>query len=144
MELLKEVANISGKPGLYRIVKPTRTGVIVETLDEKRQKTVVGANARVSVLKDISIYTQDHQEANLPLGDILMRIKEKYDNNVELTPKTATDRELYDFLATVAPEFDRERVYASDIKKMVSWYLILQKFLPEVFTVTPIEESSEA
>jgi hypothetical protein len=145
MELLKEVAHISGKPGLYRILKPTRTGVIVETLDDKKARTVVGANARVSVLKDISVYTNDY-EVSLPLGDIFTAIRAKHGERVALDPKTLGDDELRDFLGEVAPDFDRERVYPSDIRKMISWYNLLAANLPEAFETTeetPAESSDE-
>ncbi len=133
MELLKEIANISGKSGLYRILKPTRTGVIVESLDAKKERSVVGANARVSVLKDISVYMDDHQDSSVPLGDILMALKEKYASNIEINTKTASDSELYDILNEVAPNFDRTRVYPSDVKKIINWYNLLVQYLPSVF-----------
>ncbi len=133
MELLKEIANISGKSGLYRILKPTRTGVIVESLDAKKERSVVGANARVSVLKDISVYMDDHQDSSVPLGDILMALKEKFASNIEINTKTASDSELYDILNEVAPNFDRTRVYPSDVKKIINWYNLLVQYLPSVF-----------
>ena len=146
MELLKEVANISGQSGLYRILKPTRTGVIVESLDGKKVRSVVGANARVSVLKDISVYMANHQDNAIPLGDIFMAIKEKHGDKVEMAVKTATDTELFDFFDSVAPDFDREKVYASDVKKMVNWFNILSANMPEVFVKTEeveVEQSEE-
>jgi Domain of unknown function (DUF5606) len=150
MELLKEVANISGQSGLYRILKPTRTGVIVESLDGKKARSVVGANARVSVLKDISVYMANHQDNSIPLGDIFLAIREKHGEKVEMNVKSSTDAELFDFLDTVAPDFDREKVFASDVKKMINWYNILSANMPEVFEVTtevpvdtPILETSE-
>jgi hypothetical protein len=149
MELLKEIAHISGKPGLYRILKPTRTGVIVETLDDKKSRTVVGASARVSVLKDISVYTNDY-DVSLPLADIFTAIRAKHGERVELDPKTMQDDELRDFLGEVVPEFDRERVYPSDIKKMIAWYNLISAHLPEAFegsaegeTTAPAESTDE-
>jgi hypothetical protein len=136
MELLKEVANISGQSGLYRILKPTRTGVIVESLDGKKARSVVGANARVSVLKDISVYMANHQDNAIPLGDIFLAIREKHGEKVEISVKNSTDAELFDFLDTVAPDFDREKVFASDVKKMINWYNILSANMPEVFEIT--------
>jgi Domain of unknown function (DUF5606) len=140
MELLKEVANISGQSGLYKILKPTRTGVIVESLDGKKARSVVGANARVSVLKDISVYMANHQDNSIPLGDIFLAIREKHGEKVEMNTKTSSDSELFDFLDTVAPDFDREKVYASDVKKMINWYNILSANMPEVFEIT-VEET---
>jgi hypothetical protein len=140
MELLKEVANISGQSGLYRILKPTRTGVIVESLDGKKARSVVGANARVSVLKDISVYMANHQDNSIPLGDIFLAIREKHGEKVDMNTKAATDAELFDFLDTVAPDFDREKVYASDVRKMINWYNILSTNMPEVFE-SAVEET---
>jgi len=146
MELLKEVANISGQSGLYRILKPTRTGVIVESLDGKKARSVVGANARVSVLKDISVYMANHQDA-IPLGDIFMAIKDKHEDKVEMDVKNATDADLFDFLDSVAPDFDRKKVYPSDVKKMINWFNILSANMPEVFEKTTgaaVEKTGEA
>ena len=145
MELLREVANIAGKGGLYRILKPTRTGVIVESLDGKKERSGVGANARVSVLKDISVYMADHQDNATPLGDIFLAIRNTHGEQVALNTKNATDAELFDFLASVAPDFDRERVYASDVKKIINWYNIVSVALPEAFVsdVTSEIETAE-
>lgn len=143
MELLKEIAHISGKPGLYRILKPTRTGVIVETIDEKKGRTVVGANARVSVLKEISVYSEG-EEGSKPLPDIFAAIREKHGEKVELDTKTASDTDLRGFLGGVFAEFDQEKVYPSDIKKMIVWYNLLSQYLPEVFNAdeTATEEAA--
>ena len=143
MELLRDIAHISGKSGLYRILKPGRGGVIVETLDEKKQKEMVSSNARVSVLKDISIYTEDPNKST-PLGDIFLKTRELHGEKVEFDFKTAPNSQIFDFFATVTPDFDRERVYASDIKKIVSWFNILSVAMPELFVLTamdaPVEE----
>jgi hypothetical protein len=143
MELLRDIAHISGKSGLYRILKPGRGGVIVETLDEKKQKEMVSSNARVSVLKDISIYTEDPNKST-PLGDIFLKTRELHGEKVEFDFKTASNSQFFDFFATVTPDFDRERVYASDIKKIVSWFNILSVAMPELFVLTamdaPVEE----
>jgi hypothetical protein len=142
MELLKEVANISGQSGLYRILKPTRTGVIVESLDGKKARSVVGANARVSVLKDISVYMANHQDNAIPLGDIFLAIREKHGEKADINIKNSTDADLFDFLDSVAPDFDREKVFPSDVKKMINWYNILSTNMPEVFA-TPAEVEAE-
>jgi len=143
MELLKEVANISGQSGLYRILKPTRSGVIVESLDSKKARSVVGANARVSVLKDISVYMANHQDNAIPLGDIFLAIKEKYGERVEMDVKNSTDASLFDFLDSVAPDFDREKVYASDVKKMINWFNILSENMPEAFEKTDLQAAEK-
>ena len=133
MELLNEIAHISGKSGLYRVLKPTRTGVIVETIDAAKQKSVVGGQTRISVLKDISLYLDDHQDSTLPLADLFLQIHAKFNGVLPLEPKKATDAELYAILGDVVPNYDSDRVFASDIKKILSWYLILFTNLPELF-----------
>ncbi|MGG7666343.1 DUF5606 family protein [Dyadobacter sp. BHUBP1] len=135
MDLLKEVANVSGKPGLFRILKPSRAGVIVESLDGKREKTLIGPTARVSVLKDVSIFT-DGAEESVALSDVFLKIREIHGEEVTLSAKTSSDKELIEFLAEVLPEFDRSKVYVSDIKKVISWYNLLSKYIPEAFVAT--------
>jgi hypothetical protein len=133
MDLLNEVAHISGKSGLYKVLKPTRTGVIVETLDAAKQKSVVGGQTRISVLKDISLYLDDHQDSTLPLADLFLQIHAKFNGILPIEPKKASDAELFSTLAEVVSNYDSDRVFASDIKKILSWYLILAANAPELF-----------
>ena len=135
---LKEIAAVSGKPGLFKILKPTRTGVVLESLDEAKNKLIINSNTKVSILKDISIYTLT-KEGNIPLADILMKVKELYNNSLPVTVKSS-DKELKDFFVKVLPEYDTEKVYVSDIKKLVSWYNILTTYQPDLFKA----ETSEA
>ena len=139
MELLRDIAHIAGKSGLYRILKPGRGGVIVETLDEKKQKEMVSSNARVSVLKDISIYTEDPNKST-PLGDIFLKTREINGEKVEFDFKTASNNQIFDLFATIMPEFDRQKVYPSDIKKIVGWYNILSSAMPQLF-LPKVEET---
>jgi hypothetical protein len=132
MEILQEVATISGKPGLFRIVKPGRAGVIVETLDAEKKREMVSANARVSVLKEISVYTTDFNVSK-PLGEVFMAVKELHPTTVDLDLKKATTNELFAFFEKIMPDFDKERVYPTDIKKIISWYNALSVNLPEAF-----------
>lgn len=132
MELLQEVANISGKPGLYRIVKPGRVGVIVESLDAAAKREMVNANAKVSVLKEISVYTENANES-VPLSEIFLTIRKTHGEKVDLDAKNATNKQLFDFFETVLPDYDRERVYATDVKKIINWYHIISEYLPEAF-----------
>lgn len=138
MELLQEVANISGKPGLYRIVKPGRVGVIVESLDAAKKREMVNANAKVSVLKEISVYTETSNES-VPLGEIFQSIRKEHGEKVDFDVKNATNKQFFEFFETVLPEYDRERVYATDVKKIINWYNILSEYLPEAF-----EEKNES
>jgi hypothetical protein len=127
----KDIASVAGKPGLYKIVSPTRSGVVLEALDEKKTKLVAGMSMRVSVLKDISIYTLTEEGAE-PLESVMKKIEAKYQGDTGVDA-SATDAELRAFLKSVLPEFDQDRVYVSDIKKLNAWYLIIYKNCPEVF-----------
>jgi hypothetical protein len=142
MELLKEIANVSGKGGLFRILKPSRAGVIVESLDEKHEKSLIGPTARVSVLKDVSIFTEGEQES-IPLADVFLKIREVHGEEITLQVKSASDKDLIEFLDEILPEFDRSRVYVSDIKKVITWYNLLSKYIPQLFAAAP-EETPEA
>jgi len=120
---------------LYRIVSPTRSGVVLEALDEKKTKLVAGMSMRVSVLNDISIYTLTEEGAE-PLESVMKKIEANYQGDTGVDA-SATDAELRAFLKSVLPEFDLDRVYVSDIKKLNAWYLIIHKNCPEV-----LQESS--
>lgn len=135
MEALKQIANVAGYSGLYRILKPGRAGVIVESLDDKKAKTMMGPTARVSVLNDISIYVDDDsEEKSVSLGDVLLAVREKYNDKLP-TDSKGSNEALGDFMASVVPTYDRDRVRPADIKKLISWYTILSQFAPEVFEV---------
>lgn len=127
----KDIASVAGKPGLYKIIKPTRSGVILEALDEKKSKLVAGMSMRVSVLSDISIYTLT-EEGAAPLESVMKKIDATYQGDTGIDV-TASDAELRAFLKSVLPEFDQDRVYVSDIKKLNTWYLLIHKYCPEVF-----------
>ncbi|CCH51646.1 hypothetical protein BN8_00587 [Fibrisoma limi BUZ 3] len=142
MEALKQIANIAGQSGLFRILKPSRTGVIVESLDDKKAKTMMGPTARVSVLNDISIYV-DTPDQSIPLANVLTAINEKYGENLTVNAKGSND-ELADFMESVVPEYDRERVRASDIRKLITWYGILRQYAPEVFETQEAAPAPEA
>jgi len=136
---LKDIAVISGKPGLYRIMKPTRTGVIVEAVGGGKAKIMAQASHRISILKEISIYTTTG-EGSVQLEDVFYAMWEKWQTSLEVTKD---DERLREILAEVLPDFDRERVYVSDIKKLVAWYALLSEYLPEVLQ-RPEEEEEEA
>lgn len=134
----KDIASVAGKPGLYKIIKPTRSGVILEALDEKKSKLVAGMSMRVSVLSDISIYTLTEEGAE-PLESVMKKIEATYKGDTGVDA-TASDAELRAFLKSVLPEFDQDRVYVSDIKKLNAWYLLIHKNCPEVFQEGPATE----
>lgn len=119
---LQKVLSISGYPGLYKYISQARNGIIVESLTDKRRMSVGGAE-RVSSLGDIAIFTNTEDVA---LKDILLKIKEKHNSEQAISHKISTD-ELKKYFEEILPDYDRERVYPSHIKKMIEWYNILQK-----------------
>jgi hypothetical protein len=119
---LDEILAISGKPGLYKIVTRTRTGAIVESLLDKKRITV-GPHSNISVLSEIAIYTL-HKE--VPLPEVLEKIKKKENGNATSISHKASKDELEEFFFGVLPDYDEDRVYPSDIKKVIQWYNLLQ------------------
>lgn len=141
---LKEIAAVSGKPGLFKIVKPTRTGLILESMDGLNTKIVTGPSNRVSLLHEISIYTEDY-EKTIPLAEIFVKIKKEFGDDPGVDGKSDPD-ELKAFMEHVVPDYDRDKVYVSDMKKLVIWYGILAKNAPELLVESeevPKEKQSE-
>ena len=138
----KDIAAVAGKGGLFKILKPTKTGVILESLDEKKSKVVASIHNKVSVLDEISIYTTD-QEGTAPLPDVFRKINEEFGDDTGVDKNSDGD-ELKSFLSHILPEYDEDRVYVSDIKKLVTWYNILEKQAPELLTKAESEESDSA
>jgi hypothetical protein len=136
---LKDIASVSGRPGLFQILKPTRTGVVLESLDDIKSKVIVSSNTKISILKDISMYTIN--DGSMPLADILIRVNEIFGNSLPVSPKS-DEKELRDFFIKVVPEYDAERVYGSDIRKLVTWYNVIVKYAPEVLS-SKVETKAE-
>lgn len=136
---LKDIASISGRGGLFRILKPGKAGVILESLDEAKTKLVAGGKERMSVLNEISIYTTT-KEGTVSLLEVIKKIKKEFGSEMGVTPES-DNAKLKAFLKSVLPEFDENRVYVSDIKKLVKWYTILLKEAPEAFE--PVESDQK-
>lgn len=133
---IADIATVSGKGGLFKVVAPTKSGVILESLDESKTKMVATTNHRLSLLNEISIYTVN-KEGNVPLEDVLRKIQNEFGDDPGVDGNSDAS-ELRAFMKAVLPEFDENRVYTSDIKKLVRWYAIIRKYAPEV-----LEEKSE-
>lgn len=104
---------------------------------------MINTSYRVSILQEVAIYTTTVDES-VPLADVLYNTHEKYEGTVEVNTKD--DEALREFMESVLPEYDLERVYPSDIKKFVSWYKLLVKHAPELLVrpeETPEEEEAE-
>jgi Domain of unknown function (DUF5606) len=119
---IKLIMSIAGHQGLYKYVAEGRNGVIVENLENKKRINAY-SSFKISSLSDIAIFTDSGEVA---LKEVLLKIKEKENAGPALNPK-AGNEELKKYLESILPDYDRERVYVSDIKKLVQWYNILQK-----------------
>lgn len=114
---LKEILAISGQPGLYKYVAQSTRGVIVESLLDGRRMNAA-ANAKVSSLTEISMFTEGE---DIPLAEVFTRIYAHTEGKEAISPKEAPEK-LKAAFAEVLPEYDRERVHVSDIKKCFAWY----------------------
>jgi hypothetical protein len=136
---LKELLAISGYSGLFRFISQGRQGVIVESLTDGK-RTLIPASARVSAIADIAVFTQTEE---IPLKDVLKKIELLENGGPAISNKSA-DKEIRTYFEKVLPEFDRDRVYTSDIKKIIGWYNLLQsKGLLEVLNQTDDEVKPE-
>ncbi len=115
---LEKIVAIAGKPGLFEIVSQTKGGLIVQSLVDKK-RIPINAMHNVSVLNDIAIYTYDDE---IPLRNIFKSIAEKGDKVIS---HKESNTNLVSFFSTVLPDFDEDRVYPSNIKKVIQWYTIL-------------------
>lgn len=122
---METILAISGKPGLYKLVSSSNTGLIIEMLDESKKRTPVFPTDRVTSLADIAMYTDSE---DIALWKVLKNLGEKEGNKECLfNYKKASKAELHDFFSQVLPSYDRDRVHDGDIKKLIQWYNILIK-----------------
>jgi hypothetical protein len=128
--MLKGILAISGKPGLFKLITNAKNSIIVESLvDGKRMPAY--ATSKISSLEDISIFTLD---GDVKLADVFAAIFEK---ELNVNTKKASSKELKDLFKRALPDFDEDRVYVSDIKKVFAWYNLLKE--KEVITTESIE-----
>ena len=133
---LTEIMSISGKPGLYKMISQTKNGMLVESmLDQKRFP--VFAHEKISSLEEISIFTETE---DLPLKDIFKKINDLLEGGKALSHKSSPE-ELKEFFDDVVPDYDKERVYVSDIKKVIQWYNLLHE--KDMLDFTEDEEEKE-
>lgn len=119
---LDKILSISGKPGLYELKARTRAGFVAESLVDGK-KMAVGAHNNVSMLSEIAIYTYSEE---VPLREVFQKIAEKEDAKETISHKSSK-KELETLFSEVLPEYDEDRVYISDIKKVIQWYNLLVK-----------------
>ena len=120
MELEKVLA-ITGKPGLYALKLQTRSGFVAESLLDGK-KITVGMRSNVSLLSEISMYTHSEEK---PLAEVMRNIAKKENNGPALSHKE-DNAKLMAYFKEVLPDYDEDRVYPSDIKKVLNWYNLLQ------------------
>lgn len=118
---LEKILSISGKPGLYQMIAQTRTGVVAESLLDGKRLTV-GLRSNVSLLSEIAIYTHT---AEKPLAEVMRAIAVKEDNGPAMSHKE-DNAKLVAYFLEILPDYDHDRVYPSDIKKVLNWYSMLQ------------------
>lgn len=133
---LKDILAISGKGGLFKFIAQARNGVVVESLEDQKRH-VAPATARVSSLEDIAIFTINEE---VPLADIFFMIHEKSEGKECISHKAAVE-ELKSQFKELVPEYDEDRVYVSDIKKVFQWYN--QLHVHELLEVIDKEEEKE-
>ncbi|GAA3509353.1 hypothetical protein GCM10022393_22130 [Aquimarina addita] len=118
---LDKILSISGKPGLYELKAQTRSGFVAEALADGK-KLSVSMRHNVSILSEIAIYTYTEE---VPLRDIFKRIQDKENKGAAINHKVSKN-ELESYFGEVLPDYDVDRVYTSDMKKVIQWYNILQ------------------
>jgi len=132
---LKDILSISGRGGLFKFIAQARNGVVVESLEDQKRH-VAPASARVSSLVDIAIFTEEEE---VPLADIFMKIYDKTGGKESISHKASSD-ELKSLFVELVPDYDEDRVYVSDIKKVFQWYN--QLHANELLEVIEKEEES--
>lgn len=132
---LEKVLAIAGKPGLYKLIAQTRGGFVAESLIDKKRLSV-NVQQNVSVLSEIAIYTLSEE---VPLKEVFKNIKKK-ENGGQTSVKAKDSKDtLEEYFFEVLPDYDEDRVYVSDIKKVIQWYNLLQEH-----NMLDLEEDSKA
>ncbi|MBQ8270482.1 MAG: DUF5606 domain-containing protein [Bacteroidaceae bacterium] len=120
--MFERILTISGKPGLYRLLSSGRNMLVVEVVDATKKRMPVHNSDKVVMLDDIAIYTDTEE---VPLREVFNNIYKKENGVLPMDLKMATPEELVEYFEGIMPDYDRERVYLTHIKKMYSWYNIL-------------------
>jgi hypothetical protein len=135
---LENLVAIAGMPGIYRVITNKGNGIIVEDVKDKKRQFVSGRQGAVTPLETIFIYIDDAEEESTPLKNIYSSMLNQQTTTPPPTAK-ADDKAIKSYFHTVCPNLDRERVYVSDMKKMLKWF----HFLNEL-NLLSLEETAEA
>ncbi|WP_282049655.1 DUF5606 domain-containing protein [Maribacter aquivivus] len=138
---LEKILSVAGKPGLYKLITQTRTGFVAESLLDGKRVTV-SLRSSVSVLSEIAIYTLEEE---VPLRDVFKKIQEKENGGKTSIGHKEEKIKLEEYFFEVLPDYDEDRVYVSDIKKVIQWYNILTENKITDFSSEEVEseEASE-
>ena len=118
---LEGIINVSGKPGLFKVISKSNNTVIIESLTDKK-RTAIYSHNQANLLNEIGIYTYND---TVPISDIFTKIAKKTSCGPSINHKSSKD-DLINFFREILPEYDEDRVYISDIKKVIQWYNIMQ------------------
>ncbi|MDO1514053.1 DUF5606 domain-containing protein [Maribacter confluentis] len=118
---LEKILSVAGKPGLYKLITQTRTGFVAESLLDGKRVTV-SLRSSVSVLSEIAIYTLEEE---VPLREVFQKIQTKENGGKTAVGHKDEKIKLEEYFFEVLPNYDEDRVYVSDIKKIIQWYNIL-------------------
>ena len=119
--MLEGILSISGQSGLYKLITQAKNGIIVESFDTQKRMPVY-SNAKVSALEDIAIFTSGEE---VPLKDVFKKIYTVENKKATSVSKKASNDEIKEYFEDILPEYDKDRVYVSDMKKVITWYNVL-------------------
>jgi len=135
--MLKGILAISGQPGLYKVISEGKNNVVIESLLTGKKSTAY-ADAKMSSLEDIAIYTSSE---DVPLKKVFQKIADKENGGQAIDVKSSPE-DLKNYFEEILPEYDKERVYGSDVKKVISWYNLLNTKGLLVFDADVTDEST--
>lgn len=121
---MKEILSISGYSGLFKLISSTKNGIIVEDIETKKRIPAY-SSTKVSSMRDIAIFKEDGEE--ISLIDVFKNIRAKENGAVAIDPKTSSNDALKAYFAEILPDYDKDRVYVSHIKKVLTWYNQMQR-----------------
>lgn len=138
---LKDIISISGMPGLHKIIGRNQNGLIVETLDATKKRFATNMRQRISILSDIAIFTN---EGEMKLWEVLKNAKAAVDAGQTIADQKSDNDTIKNSMSVLVPDYDKEKVYISDMKKLLTWYHTVKDIVDyEKLGVEPEEETNE-
>ncbi len=137
--MLTKILSVTGRPGLYKLISTNKNMNVVESLTDGKRIPVY-MHEKIVALSDVSIYTN---EGDTPLRDVLKSIKEKENGNKVALSSKSSGKEFFKYLEEVLPNYNKESVYTSDVKKIISWYNILIENNIDLESEETTEETAE-